>query len=532
MRKGMSLLTAVAMLTGCGSENAIYTSEGAGAELSETDASFSSECTVTFGEAVSIQGAGAWFENGCLSLTEGGIYNLSGTLEDGMIYIDSNEPVRLVLNGISVENPDGAAVFCKRGELSVEAAEGTENFFADGDYSYKRSFESSVEKIPNAAFFTGDKLKFCGEGSITVTSGSKTGVFSEKELFIADCALSVSAEKSGIKSGSGIFAENAVIDVKSAGDCVKTDGERTGRVELVSSDVRLASEQDGIQADGLLTLSGGTLTVKTTGDTENDPDLSSKGIKAGELFVSDCAVKIDSTDHAVRTDGAATVDSGSLTLNSVCGKGISAKGELNINGGEICILNSTEGLESKSALNINGGRTSIISTDDGINAGGEDGCAISINGGSVYIDAAGDGLDSNGDINVTGGTVVVFGPVSDRDGALDCGDNGNSINVSGGLLLALGSTGMMKTPEKNFLGSTSLNAAAGDTVTIADSAGNIVISALLPKTARGVVFGGGADCSELRIIKGGTLSGTRDALGLLTDGTISGGEAAAQVFFG
>lgn len=215
MRKGMSLLTVLAVFSGCGSETDIstYTGEMAGQSstsvsyfsgFAQSDESFDNECTVTLGETVSIQGAGAWFEDGCLSVTEGGVYNLSGVLADGMIYIDSDEPVRLVLNGISVVNSEGAAVFCENGALSVEAATGTENYFTDGEYTYSREFESESKKIPSAAFFTGGDLEFCGGGSVTVTSLTKTGIFADSELTVSGGSVYIDTASSGLGSNGGV----------------------------------------------------------------------------------------------------------------------------------------------------------------------------------------------------------------------------------------------------------------------------------------------------------------------------------------
>lgn len=253
MRKGMTLLTALAVFSGCGSENGIYTGETAeqSASLSQSsgfaqyDKAFDNECTVTLGKTVSIQGAGAWFEDGCLSVTEGGVYNLSGILADGMIYIDSDDPVRLVLNGISVKNNEGAAVFCEGGALSIEAAAGTENYFADGNYTYKRSFENAEKNRPNAAFFTGGKLEFCGEGSVTVTSAEKNGVFSDDELNISDCELEVFSETTAICSKTKISVDSGHVRVEGANGF-----ESGGRADINGGSVFINAKKLGIYAGG------------------------------------------------------------------------------------------------------------------------------------------------------------------------------------------------------------------------------------------------------------------------------------------
>ena len=542
----------IAVLSGCNMESGVYsgeTAESSGtftqldASFSASDEEYTNECTISLGESVTIQGAGAWFENGCLSVTEGGIYNLSGTLSDGMIYVSSDEPVKLVLNGVSVNNPNGAALFCADGQLTIEAANGTENSFSDGEYTYERDFESKSDSEPSAAIFAKDDLEISGSGKLTVTSGENNGIVCKDALSVSDCSLYVSAANNGIKGKDSVYAENASITVKSAGDCIKTDNTEKGAMSLTGCALELNSGEDGIQADGLLTLSGGTVNIETTGNIKDNSDLSSKGIKAGEISAAGCTVTINSTDHSIHSNGAAVIESGSYSLSSSSGKGVSAHGDLTVNGGEISVLNSTEGLESKAVMNINGGKINVFATDDGLNTGGgtsffgwnnssdeEDSGdhTLNINGGYIYINASGDGIDSNGDINITGGTVIVCGPTADGDGPLDCGDNGNKITVTGGVVLALGSTGMMEAPEENYIASKTLGAAAGSVITVADGSGNVLASAVLPKKAQGLVFSDGTVCEGYKIYVGGTLSDAPDENGVVTSGTINGGTEAEQ----
>lgn len=67
-----------------------------------------------------------------------------------------------------------------------------------------------------------------------------------------------------------------------------------------------------------------------------------------------------------------------------------------------------------------------------------------INGGYIFINAAGDGIDSNGPIDMTGGIVLINGPTSNHNGALDYW---GTFNISGGLLVAVGSAGMAQAPS-------------------------------------------------------------------------------------
>ena len=69
-----------------------------------------------------------------------------------------------------------------------------------------------------------------------------------------------------------------------------------------------------------------------------------------------------------------------------------------------------------------------------------------INGGYVAINANGDGIDINGTITMSGGTLIIHGPTSNMNGAIDYL---GSFKISGGTLIATGSSGMAMAPSNN-----------------------------------------------------------------------------------
>jgi len=113
---------------------------------------------------------------------------------------------------------------------------------------------------------------------------------------------------------------------------------------------------------------------------------------------------------------------------------------------------------------------------------------LSVSGGTVTIDADGDGFDSNGTAEITGGTVIVYGPTGQNNGAIDV--NGSFV-MSGGTLVAGGSAGMAETPDASGqpMVAFRLNGglAAGSTIQILDSSGDEVVSYRSLKTVEAFV---------------------------------------------
>jgi len=98
-------------------------------------------------------------------------------------------------------------------------------------------------------------------------------------------------------------------------------------------------------------------------------------------------------------------------------------------------------------------------------------------------------LDSNGSILITGGTITVYGPTSNGDGALDAE---TGIIVQGGTLVATGSLGMVETPSSNstqYVLSYAQNSAiqAGENLYVKDSDGNVLLTVSVQKNCQSVI---------------------------------------------
>lgn len=173
-----------------------------------------------------------------------------------------------------------------------------------------------------------------------------------------------------------------------------------------------------------------------------------------------------------------------------------ADGSLTIVGGTVDITQSSEGLEAE-VITVSGGSVSILASDDGMNArssagdketfAAQEGVLIEISGGTLTVNTGGDGIDSNGDLLVTGGTVVVSGPVSNMNGALDY--NGTA-TISGGTVVAAGASGMGENFSDTSTQAAFLVSLAGEVgeIRVIDAQGNVILAAELEKDFETVVI--------------------------------------------
>jgi hypothetical protein len=237
-------------------------------------------------------------------------------------------------------------------------------------------------------------------------------------------------------------------------------------------------------------------TASTDTTTESD---SAKGVKADQgILLNGGTLTVDSADDAIHSGDDVTVTDGAFKLTTG-DDGVHADDELSIQGGTITIPSSYEGLEGRNIV-VSGGEISLTASDDGLNAAGgndssgtqgpmggfdqfssQEGVSVTISGGSLTVNSEGDGLDSNGDLTITGGDVVVYGPLNSGNGALDHNGTGT---ISGGTLIALSSSGMEEGLDSSSTQGTiavTLDSAATGTVTLKDSSGKVILTTESPK---------------------------------------------------
>lgn len=390
-----------------------------------------------------------------VSITAAGTYVFSGDCDNGSITVKKGVTgVTIVLNGLTLTNDDSAAITLnKTAEASLIAAAGTTNTVADTEGS---NDENAAIKVKSGA-----ALAIGGTGTLTVDGNAKNGIkgAADAVITVAEVKLNINAADDGLSCDDELNITGGTLSITAGGDAVKAspdagenpDTTSLGNVTISGGTLTLNAAADGIQADGDLTVSGGTFHAKTNGGHTTaltDDSASCKGFKAGKtLTVTGGTVNVDSADDALHANTDVTISGGTLTL-ATGDDGVHAdndlvigtKGASSTSTPRINITASYEGLEG-TTVTVYSGDIDVAASDDGVNAAnstlGErsDKYAINIAGGDLYIDAGSDGLDSNNDINITGGKVEVYGADAMMDAAIDYD---GTFTLSGGTLFGAG----------------------------------------------------------------------------------------------
>lgn len=425
------------------------------------------------GDSIAAGGRGVVVDGSTATITAAGTYSLSGTLNDGQIIVNSEDklPVTLILNGVDIHTATSAPIYIANAETAViMLADGSVNTLVDGA-SYV--FADPEKEEPSGAIFSNDDLLITGNGSLTVTGNFNDGITSDDSLTIDGGAITVNAADDGLRGKDYLLIRGGAITVVAGDDGLKSsnaDDPALGYIAVEGGTIDITAGGDAIDAETDVLVTGGEFTLIAGGGSRARiaADASTKGIKgAANVLIDGGTFAIDAADDGIHANAHITINGGTFAIASG-DDGIHADATVTINNGDIDITESYEGIES-GVIVINDGRISVAAGDDGINvAGGADGSGMRagpgrggrpgqaqdttpytgsfylyINGGRTVVHTVGDGIDVNGAVVMTGGTLLVHGPVDSFNAALDY-DAGFAI--SGGLLVAAGSVGMAQAP--------------------------------------------------------------------------------------
>lgn len=505
-------------------------------------------------DAVTASGAYSGYEidGTAVSITEAGTYVLSGACADGSVTVKKEVTgVTLVLDGLDLSSVATSPITInKSAEATLLAAAGSENTVAD---SADANDENAAIKVK-----TGASLTMGGTGALRVDGNYKNGIkgAAQAAITVDELALTIDAVDDGLSCDDALTILGGTLDITAGGDAVKAspdvdsetepDTVSRGDITISGGTLTLVSAADGVQADGDLTISGGTFDITANGGHETvlaeDAD-SCKGLKAdGMLSVTGGTFAIDSADDAIHAPDVA-VTGGSFTL-ATSDDAIHADNALTV-GAEgndaavpaIVITDSTEGLEG-TTVTVYSGDLDITASDDGVNAANSDIgersdlFAIQISGGDLYICAGADGLDSNNDIDMTGGTVEVYGADAGMDTAIDYD---GTFTLSGGTLLGAGMTppddadGERPTRPDGMGGGMQaenmLGISEGSTVAIQDADGNTLYETTAAGRMSGVIFSSAAVSegeSYTLLVDGETVQTVQAVLGSSNDPGMGG----------
>ena len=310
-------------------------------DLTQTaDLSEANYITVTDGENVSI--------------TEAGVYVLSGTAENVTVVVEAGDEdkVQLVLDGVSITNANQPCILVENADkVFLTSAEDSENSF---------TVSGAFTGDEDAAIFSRDDLVLNGLGTVTVSS-TNDGIRSNDDMKLTGGTWNVTVSGSAIKAHDTLNVCDGVYNLYATDDGLHAednDDDTIGSIVIEGGTFNIQAGDDGIHATTTVTVNDGNLNIA-----------AGEGIEATQVIINDGTINIQATDDGINAGQKS--DSMSILLE--------------INGGELTIVmasGDTDAIDSNGDLTITGG-------------------TIDITGQSSF--------DYDGNCTYTGGTIIVNG---------------------------------------------------------------------------------------------------------------------------
>ncbi len=242
---------------------------------------------------------------------------VSGTTADGSLKFYGDKRFQLLLNGVDITNPHGAAINSQSGKsMYVVLAEGTVNRLKDGP-----TYTMVDEEDQKAALFSEGQIIFSGKGQLDVTAVGRAGIRSDDYIRLRP-GVKIHVNSSaldGLRANDGIIIDGGVINIESTGAGAK-----------------------GVRSGGPMTVNGGRLVAISDGDTRIET-------VDAVLDTATCA--------SLYCDTLLTVNAGIIRLKATGdgGKGINAKRDVVINGGSVeAVASGTRKVKKPKGVKIDG----------------------------------------------------------------------------------------------------------------------------------------------------------------------------------
>lgn len=424
-----------------------------------------------------------------VTITEEGTYILSGTLDDGMIIVDTEktDKTQLVLNEVSIHSETSAAIYILQSDkVFITTASGTTNTLSNGG-----SFTAIDENNIDAVIFSKEDVTLNGSGTLSITSPAGHGIVSKDSLRITSGSYEINCASHGLVGKDDVCLANGDFSIVSGKDGIhaeNTDDASLGYVYIQSGTFSISSEGNGISAGAYLLIEDGGFTITSGGGSANASSQSSDswgqftggGMGRGmdQQPGGDTGQGMDQQQGGDAAQGIDQQQGGEAAQQSDGGddstsmKGIKAADELIINSGTFTMNTADDSIHSNTSVTINGGTFDLVSGDDAFHADdtlsvtdgtitisesyeGLEGLHVFISGGDITLTASDDGLNAAGgtDTSGAGGRDAMFGMTSLSNGSIvisggtihitaygDGIDANGTVEITGGTIVVCGPT--------------------------------------------------------------------------------------------
>lgn len=370
-------------------------------------------------------------------------YIIRGNCSNGSLKIYSEKRFRIILNGITLTNPNGPAINIQSSKtVYFSIYDNTVNTLCDGaTYNAPAIGSDSTEEDQKGTLFSEGQLIFDGynkntgvlnvcsygghaicsddyirirSGNINITAAAKDG-FRTKDKFIigrsTDKApvIKINATSNGIECSEGeLIIEAGELDITSGGEGIKVVYEDSIPDPAITPNA---------------TIRGGYISITTTGEKSSALQSTGNYTQTGGIInarVGGNGSKIINCDGAISFTGGKLVGfaEGTISADETSAGGIKCENNINITGGTIaieCSGRGSKGINCNGNVVVDGGNITLLAEEDNYTGIVDDKKSraitcnnITINEGRVVASAYDNAIAATGSIAINGGRVNAY----------------------------------------------------------------------------------------------------------------------------
>lgn len=266
--------------------------------------------------------------------------------------------VTLVLSGLDLTSSTTASITCgKSSGVTILAAEGTENALTDaaannGDnYPDNADAENAVIKCKD-----GSQVTIGGTGTLTVTANGKNGIKSgattDEEgtawLVIEDLTLTINAPvNDAVNAEASLTVKSGTITIDAGDDALHADyALAIGESGTAGPTITINSCYEGLAGANLLVASG-AITIYSEDDCLNAANSDLTGYDFTMDITGGTIWAYSASDDGLDSNGSLTISGGTLTVwtaNTADNQALDADGTITVSGGTVFAAGGSAGM--------------------------------------------------------------------------------------------------------------------------------------------------------------------------------------------
>ncbi|MBQ4465082.1 MAG: carbohydrate-binding domain-containing protein [Oscillospiraceae bacterium] len=286
-----------------------------------------------------------------ISITEAGVYVLSGTAADCTVTVNAAEDakVQLVLDGVNITNDDFPAIYVVSADKVFVTSTGSNSLSVTG------SFTADGENNTDAVIYSKSDLVLNGTGSLDITSMYGNGISGKDDLKVTGGTYTIQSAEDAIEANDSISVCGGSFTITTNQDGLHCENDALdGAIYIADGTFTIQAASDGIRATSILQIDGGTFSIT-----------AAEGLEATYVQINGGGIQITASDDGInatdKSGGAYTVlvefNGGSTTISMGQGDtdAVDANGSVIVNDGTINITAPTSSFDYDGTAEYNGG---------------------------------------------------------------------------------------------------------------------------------------------------------------------------------